>query len=144
MRHLGRWWPAVFLAVAAVVFFVGETVGVHRLVGVVAAVPLLVFAWLISPALFPASANLETARHRAMQGQAPLVFWKPGCTYCILMRIRVGAAGKKVSWVDSSVDEAARSVVRTLNGGNHTTPTVMFREQSRTNPDAAWVRSLVR
>lgn len=144
MRYLGRWWPAVFLTLAAVVFFAGETVGGHLLVGVVAAVPLLVFAWLISPALYPASEDLEKARHRAMQGRAPLVFWKPGCTYCILMRVRVGFAGSKVSWVDSSVDEAARSVVRSLNGGNHTTPTVMFRDESRTNPDAAWVRSLVR
>lgn len=144
MRHLGRWWPSVFLAVAAVVFFVGETVGGDLWVGIVAGVALLVVAWLISPALFPPSADLDTARRRAEEGQAPLVFWKPGCTYCILMRVRVGATGSMVSWVDSSVDAEARAVVRSLNGGNHTTPTVMFLDESRTNPDAAWVRSLVR
>lgn len=144
LRHLGRWWPSIFLAVAAVVFVAGVPVAGHPGVGVGAAVALLVFAWLISPALFPASADLDMARRQAEQGRAPLVFWKPGCTYCILLRVRMGATGTRVSWVDSSVDEAARAVVRSLNGGDHTTPTVMFRDESRTNPDAAWVRSLVR
>jgi hypothetical protein len=48
-----------------------------------------------------------------------------------------------MSWIDSSVDEQARAVVCSANGGNHTTPTVIFRDETRTNPDAGWVRSLL-
>lgn len=143
-RMIGRWWPSVFVALAAVVFLVGELVGSHRPVGVVAAVLLIGFAWVLSPAFFPSSGDLDIARRRAGQGEAPVIFWKPGCTYCILLRLMVGPAGRRASWVDSSLDEQARAVVRSVNGGDHTTPTVMFGEQTRTNPDAAWVRSLLR
>ncbi len=141
---IARWWPSVFVAPAAVVFLVGELKASHRLVGVVAAVLLLAFAWALSPAFFPSSADLATAQRRAAQGEAPLIFWKPGCTYCTLLRLMVGPAGRRASWVDSSLDEQARAVVRSVNGGDHTTPTVTFGEQTRTNPDAAWVRSLLR
>ena len=143
-RMIARWWPSVFVALAGVVFLVGELVASRRLVGIVAGVALLAFAWLLSPALFPGSADLDVARRRAAEGDAPVIFWKPGCSYCILLRVMVGPAGRRASWVDSSVDEQARAVVRSVNAGDHTTPTVMFGEDTRTNPDAAWVRSLLR
>ena len=141
---IGRWWPSVFVALAAVVFLLSELVASHRLVGVLAAALLLSYAWVLSPTFFPRSADLDVARRRAAQGEAPVIFWKPGCTYCIKLRLLVGSAGRQASWVDSSLDEQARAVVRSVNGGDHTTPTVMFGEQTRTNPDAAWVRSLLR
>lgn len=137
---IGRWWPSGVVVLGAIGFFIASP----RLVGVLVAVLLLVLAWMISPAFFPRSAELQAARQRAAAGQAPLIFWKPGCTYCILLRMRVVSTGRRMSWVDSSVDEQARAVVRSVNGGDHTTPTVMFREETRTNPDAVWVRSLVR
>ncbi len=141
---IGRWWPSVFVALAGLVFLVGEVVASHRVVGGVAAGLLLAFSWVLSPAFFPSSAELGQARRRATQQEAPVIFWKPGCSYCILMRVMVGPAGRRATWVDSSLDEQARAVVRSVNGGNHTTPTVMFGDQTRTNPDAAWVRSLLR
>ncbi len=141
---IGRWWPSAFVALAGVVFLVGQRVASHPLVGVVAGVLLLSCAWALSPTFFPRSADLGVARRRAAQGEAPVIFWKPGCTYCILLRLMVGPAGRRATWVDSSLDEQARAVVRSVNGGDHTTPTVMFGEQTRTNPDAAWVRSLLR
>ena len=143
-RMIGRWWPSVLVALAGVVFLVGQLVASNPLVGVVAGVLLLVYAWALSPTFFPRSADLAQARRRAAQGESPVIFWKPGCIYCILLRLKLGAAGRRASWVDSSLDEQARAVVRSVNGGDHTTPTVMFGEQTRTNPDAAWVRSLLR
>lgn len=142
-RLLRRWGPATFLAVAGVVFLTVETVASHPVVGIVGAALMLAYGWLISPALFPASADLASAQKQADAGQAPLVFWKPGCSYCILLRIRVGRAGHRISWVDSSVDEHARALVRSVNHGDHTTPTVLFRDERRTNPDVGWVRSLL-
>jgi hypothetical protein len=110
----------------------------------VMAVLLLLYAWIISPAFFPRSADLQVALERAADGQAPLVFWKPGCIFCIRLRVGVGPTGGRVSWVDSSRDKEARAVVRSKNGGDHTTPTVMFRDEIRTNPQVEWVRALLR
>lgn len=124
-------------------FLVGEAVGGHLVVGIVTGVWLLLCGWLISPAFFPASADLTSARRRAEEGVAPLILWKPGCSYCVLLRGRLLTARKRFSWVDSSVDEQARALVQSLNNGDHTTPTVTFNGESRTNPSASWVRSLV-
>lgn len=55
----------------------------------------------------------------------------------------LGRAGRRVSWVDSSLDPAAERLVRAANNGDHTTPTVLFRDELRTNPDPYWVRSRV-
>jgi mycoredoxin len=110
----------------------------------VMAVLLLLYAWIISPMFFPRSADLQVALERAADGQAPLVFWKPGCIFCIRLRVGVGPTGGRVSWVDSSRDKEARALVRSKNGGDHTTPTVMFRDEIRTNPQVEWVRALLR
>lgn len=140
MRTIGRWWPPGVVLLGAMAFLVAS----HAVVAIVVAALLLGYAWMLSPAFFPRSTDLQVALERAASGQAPLVFWKPGCTYCILLRLRVGSTGRRVSWVDSSVDEQARAVVRSINGGDHTTPTVMFGDKTRTNPDVGWVRSLLR
>ena len=140
MRAVGRWWPSGVVLLGAMAIWVAS----HEVVAIVVGVLLLLYAWMLSPAFFPRSADLQVALERAAAGQAPLVFWKPGCIYCILLRLRVGSTGRRVSWVDSSVDEQARAVVRSINGGDHTTPTVMFGSETRTNPDVGWVRSLLR
>ena len=138
-RLIRRWWlPGVVLLGAVFLLTVPRSV-----VSSVVAVIMLVYAWVFSPAFFPKGADLQVALKRAAAGRAPLVFCKPGCTYCIWLRVRLGLAGRRMSWVDSSVDEQARAVVRSANGGDHTTPTVIFRNETRTNPDAAWVRSLL-
>ena len=138
-RVIRRWWlPGVVLVAAVFLLTVPRSV-----VSFVVAVFMVVYAWVLSPAFFPKGADLQVALKRAAAGRAPLVLWKPGCTYCIRLRARLGLAGRRMSWVDSSVDEQARAVVRSANGGDHTTPTVIFRNETRTNPDAVWVRSLL-
>ena len=139
-RVIGRWWRPGIMVLASVALLVAP----GGVVGIVIAVLLIVYAWIVSPAFFPRSADLQVALERAAAGQAPLVFWKPGCPFCIRLRVGVGSTGRRVSWVDSSLDEQARAVVRSKNGGDHTTPTVMFRDETRTNPDVDWVRKLLR
>lgn len=138
-RTISRWWPTGVILLGAVAVWVAWS----GVVGIVSAVLLIGYAWMVSPAFFPRSADLPLALERAAAGEAPLVFWKPGCTFCIRMRLGVGAAGRRVSWVDSSIDSQARAMVRSQNGGDHTTPTVMFGDESRTNPDVGWVRTLL-
>lgn len=137
---MGRWWPPGIVVLAAVAVSVASE-GVW---GIVMAVLLLVYAWMISPAFFPRSADLEVAQERAAAGQSPLVFWRPGCLFCIRLRVGLGRTVRRVSWVDTSLDQEARAVVRSKNGGGHTTPTVMFGDETRTNPEVDWVRRLLR
>lgn len=60
---------------------------------IVIAVLLLAYARIISPAFFPRSADLQVALERTAAGQAPLVFCKPGCVFCIR-----AASGGRLDW----------------------------------------------
>ncbi|MDN5790819.1 MAG: hypothetical protein L0H25_08125, partial [Micrococcales bacterium] len=112
MRTLRRWWPALFGGFAAIFVLVTDLLAGQVGTGVLLAVLMLALGGVLSPGLFPRSADLEQARAAARAGRAPLVFWKPGCTYCIRMRLwLLGRTGRRVSWVDSSADSAAELLV---------------------------------
>jgi glutaredoxin len=104
---------------------------------------LLVFVLLAgvnSPLVFPRSiGTLEAQRRSAVDGR-PVVFWRPGCKYCLRLRIRLGRSAHQLHWVDIWRDPAAAAVVRAANDGNETVPTVIVAGEPHTNPDPAWVR----
>ncbi|NEB77405.1 hypothetical protein G3I40_19600 [Streptomyces sp. SID14478] len=108
-----------------------------------AAAVLLVFVLLAgvhSPLIFPRSTGVLEARRRAAVDGRPVVFWRPGCTYCMRLRIRLGRSARQMHWVDIWRDPAAAAEVRAANDGNETVPTVIVAGQPHTNPDPAWVR----
>lgn len=109
----------------------------------VAAAVLLVFVLLAgvnSPLIFPGSTGvLEAQRRSAVDGQ-PVVFRRPGCKYCIRLRVRLGRSTRQMHWVDIWRDPAGAAAVRAANDGNETVPTVILAGQPHTNPDPAWVR----
>ncbi|MGW1289612.1 glutaredoxin domain-containing protein, partial [Streptomyces sp. NPDC002586] len=82
---------------------------------------------------------LEAQRRSAIDGR-PVVFWRPGCTYCIRLRIRLGRNARNVHWVNIWRDPAGAAAVRAANDGNETVPTVIVASQTHTNPDPAWLR----
>ncbi|MFI6372252.1 glutaredoxin domain-containing protein [Streptomyces sp. NPDC050546] len=108
-----------------------------------AAAILLVFVLLAcvnSPLIFPRSVGtLEAQRRSAVDGR-PVVFWRPGCKYCIRLRIRLGRSAQHVHWVNIWRDPAGAAAVRAANDGNETVPTVIVTGRPHTNPDPAWVR----
>ncbi|GHH73117.1 membrane protein [Streptomyces sulfonofaciens] len=108
-----------------------------------AVVVLLVFVLLAgvhSPLVFPRSIGaLEAQRRSAVDGR-PVVFWRPGCLYCLRLRFRLGRGAHRLHWVDIWRDPAAAAVVRAANDGNETVPTVVVAGRPHTNPDPAWVR----
>lgn len=105
---------------------------------------LLVFVLLAgvnSPLVFPRSIGaLEAQRRSAVDGR-PVVFWRPGCTYCIRLRIRLGRNAAQLHWVNIWRDPTAAAAVRAANNGNETVPTVVVAGQPHTNPDPEWVRA---
>ncbi|MGZ9934130.1 glutaredoxin domain-containing protein [Streptomyces sp. NC-S4] len=108
-----------------------------------AAAFLLVFlllAGLHSPLVFPRSIGAQEAQRRSAADGRPVVFWRPGCKYCIRLRVRLGRSAHRLHWVDIWRDPAAAAVVRAANDGSETVPTVLVAGRPHTNPDPEWVR----
>ncbi|MFI0977355.1 glutaredoxin domain-containing protein [Streptomyces sp. NPDC021093] len=108
------------------------------------AVAFLVFFVLLagahSPVVFPKSIGaLEAQRRSAVDGR-PVVFWRPGCTYCLRLRIRLGRSARQLHWVNIWRDPAGAAAVRAANDGNETVPTVFVAGRPHVNPDPEWVR----
>ncbi|MEU5062059.1 MULTISPECIES: glutaredoxin domain-containing protein [unclassified Streptomyces] len=100
----------------------------------------LTLAGVNSPLIFPRSIGAQEAQRRSAVDGRPVVFWRPGCKYCIRLRIRLGRSARQLHWVNIWRDPAAAAAVRAANDGNETVPTVVVGGQPHTNPDPAWVR----
>lgn len=110
--------------------------------GTVAAV-LLAFvlpAGVNSPLIFPRSIGAQEAQRRSAADGRPVVFWRPGCTYCLRLRARLGRSASQLHWVDIWRDPAGAAAVRAANDGNETVPTVVVAGRPYVNPDPEWVR----
>ncbi|WP_055716945.1 glutaredoxin domain-containing protein [Streptomyces torulosus] len=108
-----------------------------------AAVLLVVFlalAGVNSPLVFPKSIGAIEAQRRSAVDGRPVVFWRPGCTYCIRLRLRLGRSARRAYWVNIWRDPAGAAEVRVANDGNETVPTVVVAGRPHTNPDPGWVR----
>ena len=108
-----------------------------------AAVFLLAFlalAGVHSPLVFPRSIGAREAQDRSVIDGRPIVFWRPGCTYCMRLRLRLGRSARQLHWVNIWRDPAGAAAVRAANDGNETVPTVVVAGRPHTNPDPAWVR----
>ncbi|MGW1965001.1 glutaredoxin domain-containing protein [Streptomyces sp. NPDC001935] len=106
--------------------------------GVLAA--FLVLAGVNSPLIFPRSIGAGEAQRRSEVDGRPVVYWRPGCTYCIRLRLRLGRRARRLHWVNIWRDPAGAAAVRAVNDGNETVPTVVMAGRPHTNPDPDWVR----
>ncbi|MFC4066194.1 glutaredoxin domain-containing protein [Actinoplanes subglobosus] len=99
------------------------------------AVLLLIFflgyAFVLSPLFYP--------RESADDGR-PVIYWRPGCRYCLRMRARLGPDAAKLRWVDIWKDPEAAGTVRRITGGDETVPTLVIAGQCHVNPEPSWVR----
>ncbi|MFF7654343.1 glutaredoxin domain-containing protein [Streptomyces sp. NPDC007983] len=108
-----------------------------------AAVLLLGFVLLAgvnSPLVFPRSIGALEAQRRSAADGRPVVYWRPGCAYCVRLRTRLGRRARRAHWVDIWRDPQGAAAVRVANDGNETVPTVVVAGQPHTNPDPGWVR----
>ncbi|MFS4091560.1 glutaredoxin domain-containing protein [Streptomyces sp. AF1A] len=103
-------------------------------------VVFVLLAGLNSPLIFPRSIGALEAQRRSAADGRPVVFWRPGCTYCLRLRIRLGRRARQLHWVDIWRDPAGAAVVREANDGNETVPTVFVAGRPHVNPDPEWVR----
>ncbi|MEV1329614.1 glutaredoxin domain-containing protein [Micromonospora costi] len=127
--------------------------GLMLLCGVVAGAPqdepwlrafwFVVFAALavlLSPLVFPRSVTAEQARARSTSDGRPIVYWRPGCRYCLRLRFRLGHSARRAYWVNIWSDPAGAAAVRAVTGGDETVPTVVVDGESTVNPEPEWLR----
>ncbi|WP_316769512.1 glutaredoxin domain-containing protein [Streptomyces sasae] len=100
----------------------------------------VVLAGVNSPLLFPRSIGALEAQRRSAADGRPVVYWRPGCPYCLRLRARLGRHARRLHWVDIWRDPAGAAAVREANGGDETVPTVVVAGRPHTNPDPRWVR----
>ncbi|MGZ0150297.1 glutaredoxin domain-containing protein [Kribbella sp. WER1] len=118
--------------VLAVVTFTGGSAGG-------AVTQLVLFAALaavFSPVVFPRSVSAAEA---ARAGK-PIVYWRPGCQFCLRLRFSLLGSAHHASWVNIWADPDAAAAVRAVAAGNETVPTVVVDGESRVNPSPRWVR----
>lgn len=98
------------------------------------------FAVVNSPLIFPKAITEREARQRTATDGHPIVYWRPGCPYCLRLRLRLGLTARHLHWVNIWQDPDAAATVRAANNGDETVPTVVIAGRHHTNPTPAWVR----
>lgn len=130
-----RWLPSAAIALLTAWTAWSER---HVLVQAVAVLLLgLTAAWWVSPLN-----GRGGPRQRDVEGtDRVVVYWRPGCIFCIRLRGALGRDRRKARWVSIWADEEAAAYVRSVNGGNETVPTVVIDGTPHTNPDPTLVRA---
>ncbi|MFI7431167.1 glutaredoxin domain-containing protein [Micromonospora sp. NPDC049836] len=132
------WWFAGLLVACAL--FVAA-VQDDRRVGLVELIVFLALAVLASPLVFPRSLTAAQAQQRSARDGRPVVYWRPGCRYCLRLRRRLGRRAGQAYWVNIWRDPAGAAAVRAVTGGDETVPTVVAGGEAVVNPEPAWVLS---
>jgi mycoredoxin len=140
MKTLSPWYPAIGLAVAAVLCLFIYGMDGNWTSGVIAGIALLAAAWFVSPALGGSGKPWAAMRESGQDQNRVVIFWRPGCMYCLRMRTALGRAGNQAEWINIWQDDEGREFVRNNNGGDETVPTVILGDEVATNPSPARVR----
>lgn len=71
------------------------------------------------------------------------VYARPGCPFCMLLRLELKAAGIAYDETDIWSDPQAAARVRGVAGGNETVPTVFIGDRSLVNPSLGAVKRAI-
>lgn len=111
----------------------------HWVPGLGVLVAGLFLAWVTKPPVGAAASHERAVRGAAETGR-PIIYWRPGCSFCLWMRMSLGRPGRGAYWVNIRQDADAAAFVRSVNGGNETVPTVVLYGNPVTNPEPQLVR----
>jgi mycoredoxin len=138
-----RWGSALGMVASGVVIGGAEVLAGARWTGLAILLFFLVVALVVSPRAFPRSMTDAAAREASELDGLPIVYWRPGCPYCLRLRVRLGRDVRRLHWVDIWADPEAAASVREVTGGDETVPTVIAGHRALVNPDADLVRGLL-
>jgi mycoredoxin len=137
MAFVLRSWGSALAVLAGGVLVAGISWSTGGTVGAVLQFLLFaVLAAVISPLVFPRSVSAAEA---ARAGK-PIVYWRPGCQFCLRLRFSLFGSARRASWVNIWTDPEAAAAVRAAADGNETVPTVVAGAETRVNPSPQWVR----
>ncbi|GAB3703741.1 glutaredoxin family protein [Mariniluteicoccus flavus] len=131
-----RRWGAALALVAFLAAFVAMSLAAKQGGNLVYAAILLPLAWVVSPLFFPRRTPYAVARRHP---ERVTIFFRPGCVFCVRLRLGLRNIARKAQWVDIWADPDAAAHVRDLNRGDELVPTVVVGEEVRRNPDPQWV-----
>lgn len=72
-----------------------------------------------------------------------VVYWRPGCPYCMKLRLRLRFTRLRYTEVNIWADPEAAAFVRSVAGGSETVPTVIVAGKAMVNPSKRQVLELV-
>lgn len=139
MMRAWKWF--VLFSVGGIALAIAEVLAGLPVQAVVMLVVFVLLGGMYSPLVFPRSVGAAEARRRSAEDGRPVVYWRPACKYCMRLRFRLGREARRLHWVNIWSDPAAAALVRSVNNGNETVPTVVVAGTPHTNPDPAWVRA---
>ncbi|MEV4180249.1 glutaredoxin domain-containing protein [Streptosporangium canum] len=84
-------------------------------------------------------ASYKDADHKGV-----VVYWRPGCTYCMKLRTRLRFTRLRYSEVNIWGDPEAAAFVRSVADGNETVPTVTVAGKAMVNPSKGRLLEAVR
>ena len=80
-----------------------------------------------------------TTKHAAAVDDEIVVYWRPGCPFCIALRAGLRRAGLTFREINIWADPNAAAFVRSVANGNETVPTVRVGKRTLVNPSAKQV-----
>lgn len=131
------WRLAALFLVTGVVLAVAKFAGGAPGEGIIALVLFGAVAVVMSPLIFPRGRGGAVASPGNTEA---IVYWRPGCQYCLRLRVRLGGTADRARWINIWDDAEAAAAVRAAAGGNETVPTVVLGGEAFVNPDPGWVR----
>lgn len=87
----------------------------------------------------PDSVPHAEAQQHGQDGVA--VYWRPGCTFCMILAARLRTVADRAVWVNVWQDPEASDWVKMVNLGNEVVPTVLIDGVPHTNPSPATVKA---
>ena len=139
-----RWGLSIAMFVVALVAGATELASGSVGAGVGLFVLFAVLGVLVSPRAFPKSVTDAEARALSATDGRPIVYWRPGCPFCMRLRASVGRDARRLHWVDIWADPEGAASVRAVADGNETVPTVIAGGEAMVNPRPERVRELAR
>ncbi|HEY6795603.1 MAG TPA: glutaredoxin domain-containing protein [Kineosporiaceae bacterium] len=111
--------------------------------GIFLAILAVAYSVAFSPLPFPTSVTAAEAGERAAADGMPIIYWRPGCQYCLRLRGRLGRRARRAHWVNIWADPDGAARVRAAADGCETVPTVVIRGTAHVNPDPAMVQRAI-
>ncbi|MDT0437298.1 glutaredoxin domain-containing protein [Streptomyces sp. NPDC005840] len=73
-----------------------------------------------------------------------VVYWRPGCVFCMKLRLQLSLTGLPYTAVNIARDPDAASFVRLVADGNETVPTVTVAGHPMVNPSLRHLKQAIR